>query len=222
MHSRRMDDAGSNHWSWNWRIDTLPRVTTPNHCGDITVCSYSSRNWGRDLGAEQRNASVGTTRVRSSSTGTWLSTETWRHYTTSGGLLQTLEFAPYEREFGYSTVAIHRATLPDRFRDISPDDLHLGKRSTRVLVGASETIVSFDDGSTVQAPVIVGADGINSVIRQEVLFQAAKRDRGGRLDIAAWSRLSYLRTSVILGRAYGETDANLVLRTLGKVACIGI
>jgi 2-polyprenyl-6-methoxyphenol hydroxylase-like FAD-dependent oxidoreductase len=97
-------------------------------------------------------------------------------YTASGGLLQTLEFAPYAREFGDGTVAIHRATLQEILaRDVSPNDLHLGKRSTQVLTDASGATVSFDDGSTVQAPVIVGSDGINSVVRQSIFPSSQTR-----------------------------------------------
>lgn len=82
--------------------------------------------------------------------------------------------------FGFSTVAIHRAALVEVLHQKLPaDKVHLGKAFeayTELEDGRIE--VRFTDGSRVQTDALLGVDGINSAVRQQLFPDSSIRYSG--------------------------------------------
>ncbi len=74
-----------------------------------------------------------------------------------------------ERLYGEHTYTAHRADLLDAISGAVPAGaVRLGKRCTEVAVGAAGSgpaVLTFADGEVVEADVVIGADGIHSLIR---------------------------------------------------------
>ncbi|GHH10092.1 FAD-dependent monooxygenase [Streptomyces lanatus] len=71
-----------------------------------------------------------------------------------------------ERLYGERTYTAHRADLLDTVRSAVPDDwVRLGARCTSVDAGPDGALVGFADGSRVEADIVIGADGVHSVVR---------------------------------------------------------
>ena len=94
----------------------------------------------------------------------------------SGEMLHRLPLgAAHEQRHGAPYFQLHRADLHGALRQaVSALDaraLVLGARATRVSETHDAACVAFDDGTEVQAELVVGADGIKSVARQHVLAE---------------------------------------------------
>lgn len=73
----------------------------------------------------------------------------------------------YEKEFGAPYLSAHRADLVDVLRRQVPDRVfHLGERCVGVETSDTGARARFADGAAIEADLIVGADGIRSVVRQ--------------------------------------------------------
>ncbi|MGQ4618916.1 FAD-dependent monooxygenase [Nocardia sp. R7R-8] len=71
-----------------------------------------------------------------------------------------------EQLYGESSYVSHRADLLEAIRAAVPPQLvQLGKRCTGIDQLPDQIRVHFDDGTAVDADVVVGADGVHSVIR---------------------------------------------------------
>jgi salicylate hydroxylase len=75
-----------------------------------------------------------------------------------------------ERRFDASYYVAHRAGLLDALRSVLPDEVvSLGHRCVRAEQIGDEVQLTFEDGSTARADVVVGADGIHSVVREAIV-----------------------------------------------------
>lgn len=82
--------------------------------------------------------------------------------------------APYGRA-GRAPLVLHRKDIIEQLaRRVPADRLHFGRRLAAVRDGQ----LVFEDGSTMDAPVIVGADGIHSRVRRDVLTTRSPRFSG--------------------------------------------
>jgi len=96
-----------------------------------------------------------------------------------------------EKKFGYTTVAIHRATLQKVLFDKIPAEkiiLNKGFNSFNEL-NSGKIEVSFDDNSSIETDFLIGADGINSKVRKQLFPNSRTRYSGqtcwrGVADIA--------------------------------------
>ncbi|MFF4054725.1 FAD-dependent monooxygenase [Streptomyces sp. NPDC001668] len=72
-----------------------------------------------------------------------------------------------ERLYGERTYVVHRADLLDALRSAVPDEwIRLGARCTSVDETArGGVLLGFADGSAEEADVVIGADGVHSVVR---------------------------------------------------------
>lgn len=69
-----------------------------------------------------------------------------------------------------SGLGIHRAAFLDALVDLlDPSITHLNKRCVSISKSSTKSIVHFTDGSTHEADVIIGADGIKSAVRNAVV-----------------------------------------------------
>ncbi|MBD1207823.1 MAG: FAD-dependent monooxygenase [Ignavibacteria bacterium] len=84
---------------------------------------------------------------------------------TTGRMLQS--FSPSEMSTSrLPLVPIHRAVLQEHLiAQLKPNTLHLAKRCTGIEQHENGVTVQFEDGSTAMGDILIGADGIRSVVR---------------------------------------------------------
>ncbi|SCL22000.1 FAD-dependent monooxygenase [Micromonospora inyonensis] len=74
------------------------------------------------------------------------------------------------RRFGAPYHAVHRADLHSALLSlVPPDRVHLGARLVAVTQSTDEARLHLSDGTTVAADLVVGADGIHSVVREQIV-----------------------------------------------------
>ena len=93
----------------------------------------------------------------------WSTGETWNWFD-----LGTVT----QQRYGTPHVMLHRGDLhgllADAVRALKPDAVKLNKRCTTVAIAPDRAEVKFEDGETVRAAYVIGADGIHSKVRQEL------------------------------------------------------
>ena len=94
----------------------------------------------------------------------------------NGQVLQAFDLDAEQDAFGHRYVAIHRAELLDILRRNTASPIHTGKRCTQVSDPANPT-VRFADGTQIEPGILVGADGIDSTVRDAVTT-ASKQSLG--------------------------------------------
>lgn len=71
-----------------------------------------------------------------------------------------------ERLYGEHTYTAHRADLLDAVAAAVPSGLtRLGKRAIEVSLHAGKPVVRFEDGEIIRPDIVIGADGIHSIVR---------------------------------------------------------
>ncbi|NEK56728.1 NAD(P)-binding protein [Geodermatophilus sabuli] len=74
-----------------------------------------------------------------------------------------------ERLYGEATYTVHRADLLNAISSAVPaGSVELGRRLTAVAADGDTARLTFTDGSTVEADVVIGADGVHSTVRGAV------------------------------------------------------
>ena len=111
---------------------------------------------GLGLGDELGGASVEPTALQ------------YRHWR-SGSVIVEHPMADYARRFGAPFWGIHRAALQGSLNAAwGTERLHLGKSLVGVTTTPAGVRLEFRDGTTVRARLVVGADGIWSVVRRQL------------------------------------------------------
>jgi 6-hydroxynicotinate 3-monooxygenase len=88
----------------------------------------------------------------------------------TGDILAQVPLADSQQRYGAPYLTIHRGDFHDLLiRNVPAGILQFGKRLVKVDDTGSEVHLTFADGSTDVADVVVGADGVNSVIRESLL-----------------------------------------------------
>jgi 2-polyprenyl-6-methoxyphenol hydroxylase-like FAD-dependent oxidoreductase len=83
------------------------------------------------------------------------------------------------RRWGSALASMHRAELQQLLAArIDPAAIHLGDRCTGFRYTARGVAAQFDDGREVQADLLVGADGVHSVVRGQLFGDAPLQYRG--------------------------------------------
>ncbi|MNF55602.1 6-hydroxynicotinate 3-monooxygenase precursor [compost metagenome] len=78
------------------------------------------------------------------------------------------EFA--RREYGASYITVHRGDLHAlQMSSIQPGTVHFGKRLEKIEDEGDQVRLDFTDGTSTRADIVIGADGIHSKIREELL-----------------------------------------------------
>jgi salicylate hydroxylase len=84
-----------------------------------------------------------------------------------------------EQLYGERTYTAHRADLYNAIAGAVPaGTVQLGKRCTSVSVDGDRAVLSFSDGSSAEADVVIGADGVHSVVRGTVTDPSPARYSG--------------------------------------------
>lgn len=85
-----------------------------------------------------------------------------------------------QAKFGYTTVAIHRATLQKILFDKIPKEkitLNKGFEYYQELE-SGKIKITFDDGTNTETDFLIGADGINSKVRKQLFPESSTRYTG--------------------------------------------
>lgn len=76
----------------------------------------------------------------------------------------------YHDRAGAPYYGVHRADLQLMLKEaLGEDALHLNKQCVRVDDGEDSAVLHFADGDTVEADLVIGADGVRSRLRREML-----------------------------------------------------
>jgi 2-polyprenyl-6-methoxyphenol hydroxylase-like FAD-dependent oxidoreductase len=95
------------------------------------------------------------------------------------GVLQDVDLRKIIVRFGQPTVSIHRAELARLLAEAAPPGtLQLNKRCTRFEQDDRKVTVHFADGTHAEGDVLVGADGLQSTIRRQLIPDAPLRYSG--------------------------------------------
>jgi 2-polyprenyl-6-methoxyphenol hydroxylase-like FAD-dependent oxidoreductase len=108
------------------------------------------------------------------------------------------EFDPdaLEARFGAPLVGFHRADLHEALIcALGPERVRTGMK----LAGLDDGALRFDDGSSAQADLVVGADGLNTTVRAALLGDGEPRDSG----IVAFRGVAGLDDPVPAGEWWG-------------------
>lgn len=85
----------------------------------------------------------------------------------------------FAQRFGASMLTIHRADLLAILRAHLPEQIiHLGAVCTGVETRADSAAARFADGSTAEADLVVGADGLHSAVRESLFGPSAPHFTG--------------------------------------------
>lgn len=96
-----------------------------------------------------------------------------------GGWLQRQDPAAFEHRFGAPFIGVHRADLQDLLaRHVAPGTVTLGARVTGIEQDTDGVGVRIDGGVEVRGSVVVGADGIRSTVRSQLLADGSPRYLG--------------------------------------------
>jgi len=97
----------------------------------------------------------------------------------SGRVISRMRRGAFRQQFGAPSVTVHRADLLDVLRGaLKTADIRLGARCIAVEGRDSGAVARFADGSEIEADVVVGADGIHSVVRKGLFGADAPRFTG--------------------------------------------
>lgn len=78
--------------------------------------------------------------------------------------------ASCERLYGEHTYTVHRADLLGVIESQIPEEyVNLGRKCVGIDYGNGALRLRFDDGRTAEADVVIGADGVHSVVRRSIL-----------------------------------------------------
>jgi salicylate hydroxylase len=84
-----------------------------------------------------------------------------------------------ETRYGASFLTIHRADLLDTLLAPLPENIiHLDAACTGVETGADGAVARFADGRSVEADIVIGADGIHSAVRDSLFGPIEPRFTG--------------------------------------------
>ena len=90
---------------------------------------------------------------------------TWRDWN-SGEIHNCLPFGDFEKRYGNKYYVVHRSDLHRLLSEAVPvSDINVGKRCAAVETRNGTAGLSFTDGSSTEADVVIGADGIRSAVR---------------------------------------------------------
>lgn len=95
-----------------------------------------------------------------------------------GALLLGMDLAPVERAVGATTIAIHRGELHGVLHAHAGDVVTLGAEATGYRDGPDAITLVLAGGREVRGRVLVGADGLHSAIRTQVLGDTPLRYAG--------------------------------------------
>jgi len=90
--------------------------------------------------------------------------------------MSVVDLTEYERKYGVHNVAIHRGELQKILvNEIGYDNINLSKRLSKI-EKAELFKLTFEDNSTLESKLVIGADGIKSVVRNQLFDESTLRN----------------------------------------------
>lgn len=91
--------------------------------------------------------------------------------------LSSLDIEALLQKYGWSNVAILRASLHQvLFDEVGAENVYLGKRLQQISYAANQYTLQFEDTSRAVAPILIGADGLHSIVREQLIGKCPLRD----------------------------------------------
>lgn len=101
----------------------------------------------------------------------------------NGEVMTQFSLAPLIEEVGQRPYPVSRAELQNMLMDaFGRQDIQLGKRMVSIEDKGQHVEIGFQDGSTVSAALLIGADGTHSMTRQYVLGKQVERRYAGYMN----------------------------------------
>ena len=83
--------------------------------------------------------------------------------------LSKMDLSYFEKKFKVKNIAIHRGVLQQILIDkLSSSTLYLNHRLNKVLENENGHCLEFQNGEKTQSATLLGADGLNSIVRQDL------------------------------------------------------
>lgn len=83
--------------------------------------------------------------------------------------LSKVDLSFFEQKYQVKNIAIHRGTLQQiLIKALKNSSLHLNHRLDKLEVDQQTSLLSFKNGKQIQSSMLIGADGIHSVVRQHL------------------------------------------------------
>ena len=116
--------------------------------------------------------------------------------TSTGEVLSTAGIEHLEERFGEPVIGIHRAVLHEiLIRSLKPNTLKLAMSCARFEQGHDKVTIYFENGEVDSADLLIGADGIHSVIRKQMIPNLHLRYSG----CSAWRGVVETENEAALG-----------------------
>ena len=97
----------------------------------------------------------------------------------SGRIISRMRRGAFRQQFGAPNVTVHRADLLDVLRGaLKTADIRLGARCIAIEARDRSAVARLADGSEIETDIIVGADGIHSVVRKSLFGPDAPQFTG--------------------------------------------
>jgi salicylate hydroxylase len=97
----------------------------------------------------------------------------------SGRIISRMRRGAFRQQFGAPNVTVHRADLLDVLRGaLKTADIRLGARCIAIEAPDRAAVARLADGSEIGADIIVGADGIHSIVQKSLFGPDAPRFTG--------------------------------------------
>jgi len=90
--------------------------------------------------------------------------------------ISVVDLAEYEKKYGVHNIAIHRGALQKILaNEIGYDNINLSKRLSKI-EKADLFKLTFEDNTTIESKLVIGADGIKSVVRNQLFGEGILRN----------------------------------------------
>lgn len=98
----------------------------------------------------------------------------------TGDILNEVSYEEYGEIYGAVMMSIHRGEMIEILTSpLKPGTVEFAKRAQGIEELASGALrIRFDDGTSTEADVVIGADGVNSKVREELLGEEAPHYTG--------------------------------------------
>ena len=90
--------------------------------------------------------------------------------------ISVVDLTEFEKKYGVHNIAIHRGDLQKILADeVGFDNIRLSKRLAKI-EKAKLFKLTFEDDSTIESKIVIGADGIKSVVRNQLFGKSTLRN----------------------------------------------
>ena len=83
--------------------------------------------------------------------------------------LSKIDLSYFEQKYNTKNIAIHRGTLQQiLINKLKSTEINLNHKLTSIVKNASGYYLKFENGEQIQSSTVLGADGLNSIVRQKI------------------------------------------------------